>query len=133
MREGFCEAKGNRRDEVEVGRDEESTITQPGSYVNAEAAWTIPNLKREMMPSIDPNKLASSATLFWSLALANDICAEISVLPLIRYIDSIISPLTSYVLRFRKASADSICFRGQATVWETVPNSSPIIVANCVS
>ena len=38
VREGFCEARGRRRDEVEVGRDEGSVIERSFSQVNAEAA-----------------------------------------------------------------------------------------------
>ena len=39
VREEFCEAKGKRRDEVEVGIDERSTIMQLFSCLNAEATW----------------------------------------------------------------------------------------------
>lgn len=39
MREGLCDARGKRRDEVEVGKVEASTITQPRSHIDAEAAW----------------------------------------------------------------------------------------------
>lgn len=56
VREGFCEAKGKRRDEVDVGMDEKSTITQPDLCINAELYGTTP--KRGMMPSIGPNRLA---------------------------------------------------------------------------
>ena len=79
------------------------------------------------MPSIDLAKLVSSATKSRSLAFVKNICAEIRVLPLIRYKDSFTSPLISYVVRFRKASANLICFRSQATVCEMSQNPVPLL------